>query len=54
MTKLEKLELINNQLTGLPDSIGNLSGLKNSILLYGNPLKSLPESLFNLPLEIAW
>jgi len=41
------LKLSNNELTTLPDSIGNLTGLK-WLQLSNNELTSLPEEIGNL------
>ena len=46
--RLTSLELINNQLTTIPESIENLSSLKNLTLSY-NQLTTLPENICNLP-----
>jgi Leucine-rich repeat (LRR) protein len=54
LSKLEHLELICNNLTGLPESIGNLSALKYHIDIYDNPLKSLPDSVSKLRVDINW
>ena len=44
---LQDLSLAGNQLTELPDNIGNLRSLKR-LQLSGNYLEKLPDSLCNL------
>ena len=46
--RLDSLRLRYNQLTTLPESIGNLSSFEN-LFLYDNQLTTLPESICNLP-----
>ncbi len=46
-TKLLKLDFLNNQLTNLPESIGELASLQE-LTLTGNQLTSLPESIGQL------
>jgi len=48
------LNVANNHLKNLPESIGNLTNLKYDIDAYANPLQSLPESAVNLPVKIRW
>lgn len=47
LTKLEFLNLNNNQLTALPESIGQLTQL-DGLYLYNNQLTALPESIGQL------
>ena len=47
MTALTTLLLSDNQLAGLPDAIGQLTGLKN-LWLGSNQLTALPESIVAL------
>lgn len=47
LTSLTNLDLHNNRITSLPDSIGSLSGL-TELHLYSNQLTSLPDSIGNL------
>jgi Leucine-rich repeat (LRR) protein len=51
-TNLTWLQLSDNQLTSLPESIGNLTNLTN-LFLYSNQLTSLPESIGN-PTNLTW
>ena len=46
-TNLKTLNVLNNQLTELPDSIGNLTNLEK-LWLINNKLTELPESIVNL------
>jgi len=46
-TNLKTLNVLNNQLTELPDSIGNLTNLEK-LWLINNQLTELPESIVNL------
>ena len=56
MENLESLNIVGNQLEGIPESIGNLSSLK--FLNFGNnQLRCLPESiehLKNLQILYLW
>jgi Leucine-rich repeat (LRR) protein len=54
LPSLETLELMQNQLTELPESIGKLSTLRDDIYLFGNPIKRLPDSVSELPVEVAY
>ena len=49
MINLHELYLTGNQLTSLPESIGNLINL-HELYLTGNNIKSLPYSIKNIPL----
>ena len=52
MTALTTLLLTNNQLAGLPDAIGQLTGLKK-LWLHNNQLTALPESIVALT-NLTW
>ena len=47
LKNLEKLYLDNNNLTTIPDSIGNLKNLKG-LYLHNNNLTTIPDSIGNL------
>ena len=49
--RLDSLDLENNQLTTIPESIGNLSSL-TYLWIFNNQLTTLPESICNL--NINW
>ena len=48
MKKLRMLDLGHNQLTSIPDTIGDLDGLTDFLYLHDNRLTSLPSSLERL------
>jgi len=50
LSNLEWLWLQRNQLTTLPESIGNLSSLER-LWLMGNQITTLPESICNLTID---
>jgi leucine-rich repeat protein SHOC2 len=52
LANLIELSLLNNQLTALPDAIGNLSNLA-SLSLSGNQITTLPTSIGNLS-NLQW
>jgi Leucine-rich repeat (LRR) protein len=47
---LQRLNVDNNKLENLPDSIGCFTNLQE-LFLWGNPLKSLPDSISQLNLN---
>ena len=48
LTRLRMLDLGHNELTSLPEALGNLTGLSGYLYLSHNRLTSVPKSLGNL------